>query len=195
VYRLLRRVLGIKVDVTREIAAERARLYCRERGWPWAEPVHWVLRVSRYHFITHYGYKGANIYGTVDCRTGEVVAFPPTGTHWTSDVTMESFTKQAFVAARAGEREELSTSLGEVLTARIKASGDFHTTVHRLVAELRELGHDLWSFDETDDSQTWCPNWERQSGPGIVVVFSPNAVSVEWSSEAEGARKSDMDEA
>ncbi len=94
---------------------------------------------------------------------------------------MQRFTKQAFLVATEPVRTELCVELGAYLLARINASHDFHATVYTVVAELRALGHDLWSFDESDDTQTWCPNWARPSGPGIVVVFSPDAVNVEWS--------------
>lgn len=95
---------------------------------------------------------------------------------------MRRFTKQAFLESTEPERAELCVELGAALMARIEASRDFHAAVYALVDELRGLGHDLWSFDESDDTQTWCPNWDPPSGPGIVVVFSPDAVSVEWSS-------------
>jgi len=97
-------------------------------------------------------------------------------------MSMAQFTKQAFLDAKEPERVELCVELGAALMARIKASRDFHATVYALVDELRALGHGLWSFDESDDAQTWCPNWEPPSGPGIVVVFAADAVTVEWSS-------------
>jgi hypothetical protein len=39
----------------------------------------------------------------------------------------------------------------------------------------------LWSFDDSDEMEVWCPNYQTPSGPGIVVTFMPDAVTVEWS--------------
>lgn len=69
---------------------------------------------------------------------------------------MPRFTKPSFLDANEPERAELCVELGAALMARIKASSDFHATVYVLVDEHRALGHDLWSFDESDDTQTWC---------------------------------------
>ena len=36
------------------------------------------------------------------------------------------------------------------------------------------LGHDLWSFDESDGLEIWTPSYPDGSGPGIVVTFTPD---------------------
>lgn len=96
----------------------------------------------------------------------------------------QRFSKEEFRSlptdeARAGLGEELAA----ILAKRMRASDSFGTEARACVDELRELGHDLWSFDEDDEFQTWCPNYENPTGPGIVITFSaPNEVTVEWSS-------------
>jgi len=40
-----------------------------------------------------------------------------------------------------------------------------------IVSELRTLGHDLWSFDESDDMEAWAPDDGKKSEPGLVLTF------------------------
>ncbi|MCY1073258.1 hypothetical protein [Archangium lansingense] len=39
-----------------------------------------------------------------------------------------------------------------------------------MAMELRELGHDLWSFDESTHFQAWCGNWSNPSRPTELIV-------------------------
>jgi len=78
-YRMLRKILRIQVKVSQEEALRLAREHCERQGWPWGEPVHCVLRVRYYHFITAHGFRGANIYGRVNVVSGKVKAGEPTG--------------------------------------------------------------------------------------------------------------------
>ena len=97
---------------------------------------------------------------------------------------MEQFSKAEFLRKHGPDRATLCRDLAHVLSERLGSSGsdrDFHRKVQALVAELRLLGHDLWSFDESDDMEAWCPDWHTPTGPGIVVTFRPGAVEVEWS--------------
>jgi len=79
--------------------------------------------------------------------------------------------------ARAVRCQELA----QVLSERLRGAPDFHQRVRSLVSDLRSLGYDLWSFDDSDEMEVWCPNYQTPSGPGIVVTFMPDAVTVEWS--------------
>lgn len=81
-------------------------------------------------------------------------------------------------------RAWLSSELSEVLTERLNAACDFHGNVQALVDELRALGHDLWSFDESHEFEAWCPNWVKRTGPGIIVTFKIS-VEVEWPDHKE----------
>lgn len=93
---------------------------------------------------------------------------------------MQRFTKAAFEHADDNGKGALAADLAQELTARLMTAPEFHQGVRGLVKELRALGHDLWSFDESDDMEVWCPNYQTPSGPGIVVTFTTEGVEVEW---------------
>jgi hypothetical protein len=94
---------------------------------------------------------------------------------------MERFTKAAFSDADGATRDALCRDLERLLAARLEAAPDREAALEQVIAELRALGHDLWSFDQNDVFEVWCPDWHVPSGPGIVVTFAGLAVSVEWS--------------
>ena len=96
---------------------------------------------------------------------------------------MRRFAREAFRDADAAGRKALAQELAETLRSRLRIAEDFHQSVRGLVEELRSLGHDLWSFDETDEMEVWCPNYQTPSGPGIVVTFTTEGVEVDWSPE------------
>ena len=94
------------------------------------------------------------------------------------------FGKTEFVVAGPASRSALCRELATLLAQRLKEPSAFGATATACIKELRALGHDLWSFDESDDFQAWCPNYENPTGPGIVVTFrAPDEVSVEWSAQ------------
>lgn len=93
---------------------------------------------------------------------------------------MERFKKSEFLGKRGPARAELCQELAHLLSERVSGEPGFHQSVQGLVSELRLLGHDLWSFDESDEMEVWCPNYQTPSGPGIVVTFRPDKVNVEW---------------
>lgn len=97
---------------------------------------------------------------------------------------MNDFTKDAFLRANQVDRERLCADLGGKLGAHLATSASFHSAVKELVRELRELGHDLWSYDESDDFEIWGPNYEKPTGAGIVVTFNiEDGVRIEWTEQ------------
>jgi hypothetical protein len=96
---------------------------------------------------------------------------------------MQRFTKVAFERTDEDGKTALAADLAESLTERLKEALEFHQGVRELVDHLRALGHDLWSFDESDAMEVWCPNYQTPSGPGIVVTFTTEGVEVEWSEQ------------
>jgi len=98
------------------------------------------------------------------------------------DVVDAIFSKSHFVSLTDEQaRNELCLELAATLARRMGQATDFGNEARRCVEELRALGHDLWSFDESDEFQAWCPNYEQHTGPGIVITFSvPDEVIVEW---------------
>ncbi len=94
----------------------------------------------------------------------------------------ETFSRAAFL--ETNERQALCRKLQSELESKLAGPEEFETAVASSVAQLKLLGHDLWSFDESDDFQAWCPNWHSPSGPGLVITFySDGTVEVAWSSE------------
>jgi hypothetical protein len=65
------------------------------------------------------------------------------------------FSYDAFVAATDAGRQRLAEDLSEELTRRVQASADAAQAAYDCVDDLRGLGHDLWSLDESDDFQLW----------------------------------------
>ncbi len=62
-----------------------------------------------------------------------------------------------------------------------------------MARELRALGHDLWSFDESTDFQEWCGDWTNPKQPYELLVTvaypddGPRQVSVTFRAR-EGPR-------
>jgi len=97
---------------------------------------------------------------------------------------MERFEKILFLSASGPERERLCSELAGAIVVRLQSSDvGFHDEVFRTVKELRDLGHDLWSFDEDDDLEVWCPNYHTSSGPGLLIKFFVDSVEVDWVAE------------
>jgi hypothetical protein len=98
------------------------------------------------------------------------------------------FSYEMFVAGTDGSRERLAHELAEELVRRLQASSDPANTAYECIEDLKGLGHDLWSFDESDDFQKWCGNWtapktafelivgftyREQQAPTASVAFKP----------------------
>jgi hypothetical protein len=78
------------------------------------------------------------------------------------------FSYAAFVAST--ERAELAGALETEITRRLRDSGDPEKESRQLVEELRALGHDLWSFDESTDFQIWCGDWVKPKHPYELIL-------------------------
>lgn len=78
------------------------------------------------------------------------------------------FSYAAFVAST--ERAQLVSALETEITRRLRDSGDPEKESRQLVEELRQLGHDLWSFDESTDFQIWCGDWVRPKEPHELIL-------------------------
>jgi hypothetical protein len=78
------------------------------------------------------------------------------------------FSYDAFVGE--ADRQQLARDLSGELTLRLRAAADPAKEVLRLIDELRALGHDLWSFDESTDFQLWCGDWVAPKQPYELVL-------------------------
>ncbi len=98
----------------------------------------------------------------------------------------ERFSYDSF--SRADDPRALSTELQDELTERIRAADSPEDEGRRIINELRNLGHDLWSFDESDDFQLWCGSWVAWKHPYELIVEmsyradEPRAVAVTFRS-------------
>ncbi len=50
---------------------------------------------------------------------------------------------------------ELAYVLGNVLAARLNLATQTEAAIPGIIRDLKALGHDLWSYDESDDFSTW----------------------------------------
>ncbi|TQF09051.1 hypothetical protein FJV41_46655 [Myxococcus llanfairpwllgwyngyllgogerychwyrndrobwllllantysiliogogogochensis] len=92
------------------------------------------------------------------------------------------FSYESFAQTR--DQTRLSCELEQVLAVRLKSAAAPDAEGHRIATELRALGHDLWSFDESTDFQIWCGDWKSPKHPGELTVTisyrdeEPRSVSV-----------------
>jgi hypothetical protein len=72
VMRVLRRIRGVEVKLSRQQAIKLARAESERRGWPWTEPVAVSESVGHYRIWTNRGRRGGNVIIRVDVETGEI---------------------------------------------------------------------------------------------------------------------------
>ncbi|MDP2344401.1 MAG: hypothetical protein Q8O67_25810 [Deltaproteobacteria bacterium] len=83
---------------------------------------------------------------------------------------------------RAASRKELCLDLQTTLDGLIDRGDRFHASVMSIVERLRLVGHDLWSFDEEEEYEIWCPDYSRGQGRGLILTFRVDGpVEVDWS--------------
>ena len=70
----------------------------------------------------------------------------------------------------AADRSQLVKELETELTRRLREASDPAVEGFVLVDELRRLGYDLWSFDESLDFQLWCGDWLNPKQPYELIV-------------------------
>lgn len=80
-----------------------------------------------------------------------------------SPVDREQFSGSALNAA--ADPGEWARALEHALSDRLRSSVDAEFEVPLIVQELKLLGHDLWSFDETEDFAIWTYDYVK-SPPG-----------------------------
>ena len=99
---------------------------------------------------------------------------------------MSLFDRDSFERLSLTERQRRAEELATYLTQRVHGADDFEEEISRIVASLREQGHDLWSWDESDDFQIWGPDYTKAHVTGLVLDFRKDLhtdsleVEVEW---------------
>lgn len=101
---------------------------------------------------------------------------------------MKRYSRSVLIRVSDEERVVRCKELESVLSTRVQQlqeSQNFHHSVYQLIDELRSLGYDLWSYDESDEEgeemQRWGPNYVNPQGPGLYISFyAPHRVEVSW---------------
>lgn len=123
--------------------------------------------------------------GTLSCEV-EALLTASQATSWLAPRSAPRFGTRfcnaRFVESSATSREASCAELRDLLLEHLTLPRRMGDAVRESVAQLRDLGHDLWSFDEVDGYVTWCPNWSTPDGKGLKIVFSSrDNVTVAWS--------------
>ena len=94
------------------------------------------------------------------------------------------FAPSAFLSGKPEAVQQLCDELADHAAARLASlSGPSWARVGRALAgQLRELGHDLISLDESETLQDWQARWHHPRGTfTLSLVFRiPHAVEVTW---------------
>ena len=84
---------------------------------------------------------------------------------------------------RASDVADLSTALEALLHRRLEGAADRAAEVERIIADLRTVGHDLWSWDESGSAAVWGGDYVRRPYDKRlvlrVVYDEPGGVEVE----------------
>ena len=91
--------------------------------------------------------------------------------------------RNAFESASDVHVSQLCLDLARCLHAALASAPDWTQAAYALVDELRDMEHDLWSFDDNSpDFQVWCGDWSRPraSGELLLELANPAAVRVTW---------------
>jgi hypothetical protein len=94
------------------------------------------------------------------------------------------FAREAVAAASPEERVSLLKALEQFLFEKFSMQSNQEVMV--IVEHLRGLGHDLWSFDECDDFEIWCPDYTRGSSGIHITFFYGGSCEVGWTNGGGG---------
>lgn len=79
----------------------------------------------------------------------------------------ERYSRHSF--EKSPDREGLARDLAELLTERLRKAGDAGAEASAIVADLKLLGHELFSWDESLDFQIWGDDYVRPGLHRMVV--------------------------
>jgi hypothetical protein len=89
-----------------------------------------------------------------------------------------------------GSRQQVQQLCDELATLAAQRFSDLTGTTWRatgvtLAQQLRALGHDLVSVDESDEQQEWLATWHHPRGTfSLLLSFqAPHAVAVTWKAD------------
>ena len=74
---------------------------------------------------------------------------------------------------QSSEQDQRCQELANLLTTRLEKGEDLQTEIATILADLKHLGHDLYSWDESDDWQMWGDDYmSPPSKYRIILQFS-----------------------
>ena len=105
----------------------------------------------------------------------------------TNDEPRPRFAPSAFLSGSPAQVQQLCDELADVAAARFAdLTGTTWDSVGKsLASQLRALGHDLSSFDESPDLQDWHATWHNARGTfSLLLAFrAPCSVEVTWTAD------------
>lgn len=97
------------------------------------------------------------------------------------------FAPSAFLSGSPAQVQALCDELADVAAARFSdlTGTDWQRVGTTLASQLRALGHDLTSFDESPELQEWQATWHHARGTfSLLLVFrAPQSVEVTWTAD------------
>lgn len=90
------------------------------------------------------------------------------------------YSYESFLRASESERVALCQDLAAHLAKAVSTGDAFHASVYSVIAELRDTGHELQSFDESDDFQLWYRADTMPQRPGLTIRFDAKEVLADW---------------
>jgi hypothetical protein len=94
-----------------------------------------------------------------------------------SSISLDQFSRAAFEKSMNPAR--LSKELEAVLHPRLDAASDRLLEAHRIVEDLRKVGHRLESWDESDDFSMWGDDYVNPPSPTRFLI------EMRWRSDEE----------
>jgi hypothetical protein len=101
-----------------------------------------------------------------------------------ADQPRPRFAPAAFLSGSPAQVQELCDELADLAAARFAdlTGTSWESVGKSLASQLRALGHDLSSFDETAELQDWQATWHHTRGTfTLLLAFrAPCSVEVTW---------------
>ena len=88
---------------------------------------------------------------------------------------MARFARDRFERASSSEAKQLCVDLSREIAEMLRA-GARSDVIDQLILELRNIGHDLYSFDE----HAWCGDWTSGGSTALTLEFGPAHCDVAW---------------
>jgi hypothetical protein len=104
-----------------------------------------------------------------------------------ADEPRPRFAPAAFLSGSPEQVQELCEELADLAAARFAdlTGTSWERVGKSLASQLRALGHDLSSFDESAELQDWQATWHHTKGTfSLLLAFrAPTSVEVTWTTD------------